>query len=1143
MKPTVTILIGAPVSGNEARFLHTLHADLVGIEALILANFVVKERQIDFVVVAPTYAALLELKNFSRQIFGERNGDWKYLNAAGNRVRYAGMNPWHQTLEQKYALSDEMKRYHERNPGVPSASGKGFFSDFLAFVCIYPAIHSGSHVTQGDHKVEVRSYSDVLETLRGASKASTWSTEEWRRFAEGHLNLTTVSLEQATDPKVNHAHEKIYAYRERIQTIVGSELPPLIGRSDDPLYGEPLIDTILEPSNFFLIGPTGSAKTFHLRHLAVEMSSKGDEIPLFVEAKRYRGGDFWRLLRQSTAPFFREDPKELLEAVRLCGLRPVVILDALNECSAVHLPDLLRGAQAFALYSGARVVLASQSLIEAPADLKTTTVSMARPEGLQKRLIYSFHANVTPTPEIDVFCVGFTNAYDLAIAGRCHNSNSSLESRVDLYARYVRRCLPEHTAVASALLRKVAGEMGQAISMVWSRDKFETTAERFLADQQASLGVLDELRRCHLVELTDDSFAFEHELLFDYFKAEDLRRNVHDIDELVTELTRPLNQDLFEFVVPRFSQPTDIAKILSASADATILSSVCAGQCGRQAQAVLLDECERLIEMAAHDLSNVEAHCVTYQREGGKRGLADVDVKGHRNWTPYDALLCNVISLNLDQPRLQQRFLSLLDVTEWALRAAVRDAAKSAGFRQGRVWEEALRLYGGIIQHGNLRLPCTTILSSLRTALMDRHRYPQGQPIREDLLERTRRNPESHFSLLALFGDREGVVSTERVSENLDLVQQGWQSGIYIVRIEALNYLRSMRSTIYGACGDQLPRIREMLESLHTDNVMVDSLRLETLACYEGLELAITVEDALSEMRSLIATGSANTPKVIKIAAMWEVSPREWLVAEAYRCLSNIFEDIFQGLYFEAYSELTDDEKRSVLCLAAEAAYVGFASDWILQELLLYADEGALPIFQRFASGVTDGGFPQQDVAMYALGIEGCERWSAVPPPYLRGETPDHQAWQAIGEILFWARRSRAVIVDRDQIGQLWARFDGPLLLAAADVFYQLAHSLRRLGDLDNHDIDLIAMFPDQIRPIFEACLARREFLSSVFRYGGSLNRNVIRYLISTLAKMAGTAVILTLEAMVDDNEFGKDAVQAIEDIQKTTMLHRAGRN
>jgi hypothetical protein len=101
------------------------------------------------VVVTPTHAALLELKNFPRPVFGDKNGVWKYRDAGGNLVRYAGMNPWQQTLKQKYALSDAMKKFQTRTPTIPAAAG-AFDAEFAEFVCVYPAIHAESRVTAGD---------------------------------------------------------------------------------------------------------------------------------------------------------------------------------------------------------------------------------------------------------------------------------------------------------------------------------------------------------------------------------------------------------------------------------------------------------------------------------------------------------------------------------------------------------------------------------------------------------------------------------------------------------------------------------------------------------------------------------------------------------------------------------------------------------------------------------------------------------------------------------------------------------------------------------------------------------------------------------------------------------------------------------
>jgi hypothetical protein len=367
-------------------------------------------------------------------------------------VKYHGVNPWQQALDEKYALSDEMRAFQAKNPDIPSPPAAGFFAEFDGFVCIYPRIHPDSRVTEGDHKVWVRSYPDVVDRLHVGAKASAWSLADWRRFAEEHLHLEVVTLEGATDSRIAEASERLDAYRARLSELVGAELPPLIPSGDNANYGEGLVKALLSPSNYLLLGPTGSAKTFHLHHLAVSLANGGGEVPLLVEGKRYRGGDFWNLVRQGTAPLFRGDPRDLLDAIRLAGLKPVLMVDALNECPRTHLADLVRGVQAFALQFEARLVITSQLTVEIPAELRAITIRLPLPDGPQKRLIYGHHAGLAATPDLDTFCAGFTNAYDLAVAGRCHVRSTVVESRADLYDRYVRGCLTDHTAVVLALL-------------------------------------------------------------------------------------------------------------------------------------------------------------------------------------------------------------------------------------------------------------------------------------------------------------------------------------------------------------------------------------------------------------------------------------------------------------------------------------------------------------------------------------------------------------------------------------------------------------------------------------------------------------------------------------------------------------------
>lgn len=1142
MRPTTTIFIGSPLSGDEARFLRKLSDDLAENESLILAKFFAGKREIDFVVITAAHAAaILELKNFRCPVFGDKNGVWTFRDSAGKRVTYAGINPYQQTVEQKYAVSDQMKAYRENNPGAPAPSGRAFYYDLTAFVCIWPTIHPDSQVTTGDHKVAVRPYAEIIEELRTGSKASNWSLADWRIFAENHLKLTQVTLEAAIDAAVYEAHAEIQNYRTRVRGLLSTNLPPLIEGAGNNC-GHALIATALESRNHLFVGPSGSAKTFHLHHLALALADSDDEVPVLVEAKKYRGGDFSALLKQAIAPLFRGDPRDLLQAIRRCGLRPVLMIDALNECSDAHLSDLLRGAQAFTLHFDARIVLSAQRPVELPAELQGTPCDMSLPDVTQKRLIYAYHAGVEPTPDIDVFCSAFTNSYDLTLAGRCHQSGSSPGSRVDLYDRYVRRCLPQPSSVASSLLRHVAGEMGKTLATAWPRDTFETTAERFLAERQASLGLLDDLRACRLVEMTDDFFSFEHEMLFDYFKAEDLRRKITNLEDLAAELERPRNQRLLELVLPRFSKSGDIVTLLAATQDVDLLSRVCAGQCGSQARSVLVEKCMALLDEAVRDLPNIEARCEVLDRNDTHTYLADVVITGNRAWTAYDALLCDVIALNLDDARLQPKFLQLLDLTEWTLRSAVHNAARRARIKPAAAWEEVVRLHGGLLQYGSLRMPCTAVLSRLRTGLMDRRGVGAASAIRGSLLERAYKHPGSHFSLLTLLQDRRAADDRNKLSENLGLVKQGLESGIYILQAEALELLQLLSGAVHENCPDEIPRIREMINALSRENIVLNTVILETLAFYDGLDLVVSAEEAASEMRALI-TAELDDRELIEIAATCQVSPMEFLAGRAYGSLSRIFEDVFQGAYWAAYSELSEEEKGRLLCLAGQTREPGFVSDWILRELLRHGGKRALPIYERFAGGIQGNTcFTQDAVAAFVLGIQGWARWSETPPSYRMGDSPEHQAWQVIGEILYWRFRDPEEPADSQRFAKLWARISGAVSDAAADVLFQLTHLDWRVEEGGRAAVDLIATFPGQIRPIVEHCLAHRELLPSLFRYKGAVDSSTIRFLIGALGRIADPMAIPTLEQIADDPEFGRDAIQAIKSIQKRTMTQRMAR-
>ena len=456
---------------------------------------------------------------------------------------------------------------------------------------------------------------------------------------------------------------------------------------------------------------------------------------------------------------------------------------------------------------------------------------------------------------------------------------------------------------------------------------------------------------------------------------------------------------MIELVLPRLSDDDEIRDVLVEAMDRSILSRVFTGRCGKSAQAVLLRDIAALFRLAADDLESIACECHVVERDDGRRRLTGVSITRCRDWTAaYCGRLCRLVAHHLDDPVVAGEFLHLLDRTELALRRAAHRAARANLLKEHRVWEEVVHAHGGTVGFNVMTLPCTAILAELRTVLM-MEGYPEESPLWQPLLQRAVSTPGSDFALLALFQHKHDY-SEDDLETILDLVRRAWRSGVYILRLDALEFLRGMPVDLSDAA---TTRIRDTLEELETDNIMENTVLLETLTAYGGLEAPVAPGDALAEMRSMIAANALSNCSLVEVAHALGSEPQRALATRAYGCLASIFEDIFQGAYGEAYEELSRAEKCSILALALDTPDRGCHSSWLLRELLEHGGSDQLPVYRRLAAGI-DGrsSWPQESTATFLLAIRGCSRFMDTPPAYTGGDTPSHRAWSVIGRILFW---------------------------------------------------------------------------------------------------------------------------------------------
>jgi hypothetical protein len=1138
MAPTIELLIGSPVSGEEARFLKQLFADFAGQDVLILANFDVgnanRSRQVDFVVVTDSHTELLEHKNFNGPVFGSDNGPWKLKNFSGQFVGYPGENPWSQASQAKFVLSDAMRAFSSGG-AAPGPINQAFYREFDASVCIYPQIATGSQVTAGNFKAWVRGYQDCLTSIRSRPIPSNWRIPEWRNFATNALKLRPATLAEAIDPQVSAALDRLNGYRTRLGQSLANNPPLPPGDHED--YGEALVRRLHQPENILLLGPSGCGKSFHLKHLVAQLSA-GEQIPVLVQARRYRAQDFSAFLSQNLAPYYRDSLKDFLRACSLAGQTPVLVVDGLNECPRADLDDFGHGIQSFLTYTGGRLVASAHDSSEFPRpDTVKMTIRMAPLTLEEKRGIYSYYSGASSN--IDHFCAAFTNAYDLSLAGKSHASNPQKMSRASLYDYYVRVNIPkQHEALALGLLRAFAAALEESLSFSLSRDDFDRLTEAFLEQQGATLLALDEIRQSRMLQVTDDSVSFEHELLQVYFRAEHLRRVYDDANELEEQLRRPIHQELLEFVVARSRDTEEMMRLLKASTDVAALQRMLQGSAGERVQQRLASECRALLDLAERDLGNISLELQSISRADGKRSVTWSSVIGSRTWTDFELLLFDALFRNISAESWQGKLLTFYFDTEQALRNAAIRVAEEERFLLKAVWRETVRCVG-LLVGGRPALPALALLTSARRhEFCSRHR-DAALEVLEKIYDQVRVHPYRELSLALLIAATQELCSIGlplNLDRCIELLQWSFSSAGPLTKIDALELFR--RLSWHPSTEDPTRRaqIKAELQKLDVSNPFVNTSLIEALGAYDAIDPPVPFETAMEEFHRVVEPDAAFEEEIACSQASQPDYSRTELIAEyAYRAIGNIFEDVYLGVYSQAYEALSGEEKTKVLIAAGmKREPYGFATDWLLATLSRQHDRASLPVFLRYATRIErDSPFLYEATTAFVISMVACAEFLTEAPAHEGGDTPQDHAWSILGRIMFWHARKRWDSTAASvHIADLWSEASQSVAPAIPDALHQVAHGMT--SHLLPEPIDLIALYPNEVRQVLEEAIKRRDEISTLLGKFPQQQRERIQSTLLLLGRVGNEGTASLLEELVDDGTFGKDALDAIFQIRRS---------
>jgi hypothetical protein len=925
-----------------------------------------------------------------------------------------------------------------------------------------------------------------------------------------HMRLYRVGPESGqAPPEERAARDVIKAYNHRFRDFYKSEahtrVPTTLRRADQHEALTPDVAAFLEGRHSQLLGPSGCGKSLLAKHLALAAPDAG-KISIVVPAKEYEGR-LSTLLDRSIAHLHPDTAMSLLSAASRVGVPVGLVVDGFNECPTKLRKSFIKDLQAFYLRWRVTVLVTSQDQVDLPEALtgERLTFQPLTPE--EKTSIVRTVLGREPPEDLAAACLGFQSAFELNLLADCCTEVGLASSRAELFETYVRRRSDgaDSPAVVRRILAAVAGQMRRRLVSSLTMAEVWRIATNVLEVEGGRSELVSAALKCGLVDVRQGRCSFRHEMLELWFQAESLIRTTA-ADSIGKVLARPRNRALAEFVLAAEPDEEVVRQCLEGLAESSIVTESLLGRYGEVVQRVAHVACMRLLEAANSALASVRFELI------GDQGWRLVHATGGPDWSKFDWAVMGAVGEAVARGQFLDDYLRLVRATEETVRWAISHHSGGSG-------ELSLKEANAILASlfvmrrgdGQGALPASAIFHAIRFG-----RIKSAGAAEEEMRRRLNslvREPE--WRLPGELYVITGLVKWLKpdIGDALPaLVKAGWSSGLYHLRLEVLQLAQWCSDIITGPARDELVAF---LSSLNPKNFGLSTSLVDALMAYDMVESPVTRERAKEEVREILAAEEDATSCV-----------------RAYGVVSSIFEDIYQGAYYEAIEVLTRDDRIRLLTRAALGAPdYGFSTDWILRELVMLNDAIALPAFRRWAVVPSaESVSPQDATARMLAAIAGCAQHLGEPPTSLAATTEDERAWKAYATIYFWLNKpGLAQEVLRERSASEWATLRSDLAFQAVDPLHQFERSsfMARTNPL----AQMAATFPVEMRSILEFGLRHHSRLTSLFGrdFHGESQPS---FIVGWLGRVGNSGTIEVLEPHIDSPDFGVQVTEVIKTLK-----------
>lgn len=1083
-RTAVEVFLGKPIEvPSEQQFLARFQRDLqaLGVSVRILANLQVGrdgDRQIDFVVITGQRTMVVELKTYPGPIMsGPRNGSWRVSVGAG--AVEDRRNPLGQALSASQYFSDELHAFAGR-ADVPGPTGPKFWSDLDAVACAFPALPEDSTWEPRKH-VELVGYGALLDRLQEPGPFVQWSQENWDRFVQS-LNLYRAD-EDAPESLVRRAGAAaIDAYAGLYREAHG-DMDPIASTAvvvdGTPVERPNVAELLTSGSTVLLRGTSGTGKTLWARDIAAELAAAG-HLPIWIEADMC-DGSFRTACAQAVAPYTALSVNELLKAADAGGRVVAFIVDDFSKISAQGQRRLLDGLRTARIRASGRGVLITDQHAEHASDFgRYTDVELLLPDDDGRREVLATYGHA----ELIDRCEAFVTPLELSVAAQCADGLRVEVSHAELFDTYVDK-LVLGDPVTRGALRSIAAHMTAELRPFQRRGDVARRLRR-------ALGMSDEqLRRifdCDLLVAARGRISFRHEQFERFLAAEALLLDEHEPAVLSRRLNSPSASGLRADVIALEEDRARLRTLLALCEDPDVLISAANGRLGSAAAEVVTGVFADALNGACLRTSESS---VSLQVESDTLSSCDWELPTHASRAQTAQL--SAIGRLLAEGTWVDEVDGLLRHTDEICARAVEGAdPKLADAWTGRVFAATYVLAPS---GGPPAMPMVqAVTNHFRLGRDDPGRV---QAVIDHLLSEDTGPGRGALWIVA------HLLRFSDLPLRVDVVTRCIRDVAYHLRLMGLQLAEEQS---WRLTDEQREAIADEIEALSTNNLMLNSLRLEVLGALGRVRPANTEEDIAAEIEATLSM--KGDPLADK---------------RAYGIISSQFESEIIGPYYEVVSTLPPEQRLQLLAMALDGCEYGWTTDaFILDEIKDLTVPEVRDAVSRYVARFDpeESMMPQTAMQATMRAITLLARAGLPVPESSVGERDP--AWQSAMELM-----SAAAGEDDERLVDAWERFAAEHPDAVASFVGKLK-GVRRMNEGGAPLSRLEGAMPQAAVDALVDALEHPERIHSI----GGRDFDLRRDIVAKLAEIGDRRAAEALRRFADDPELGREATKAVRAIE-----------